>query len=58
MIEAVPVQIIFGKMHFLLTSENKFFHEMKYDRVTSSMEFMKVKGLGLSLFFSAGMILQ
>ena len=32
--------IIFGKIHFLLISENEFFHEMKCDRTTVCMEFM------------------
>ena len=27
--------IIFGKMHFLLISENNFFHEIKRDGITS-----------------------
>ena len=31
----VPVLIISGKMHFLLISENNFFHEMKCDGRTS-----------------------
>ena len=32
--------IIFGKMHFLLISENLFFHEIKCNEMTSFMEFM------------------
>ena len=28
MIMVVPALIIFGKIHFLLTSENEFFHEV------------------------------
>ena len=32
--------IIFGKMHFLLISENEFFHEIKCNRMTSFMKFM------------------
>ena len=37
---AVPALIIFGKMHFLLISENEFFHEIKYCGMTSFMEFV------------------
>ena len=33
--------ILFGKMHFLLILENEFIHEIKCDRITSFMEFMK-----------------
>ena len=33
--------IIFGKMHFLLISENEFFHEMIRNGMTSFMKFMK-----------------
>ena len=32
--------IIFGKMHFLLISENEFTHEIKYNGMTSFTEFM------------------
>ena len=34
--------IIFGKMHFLLISEYYFFHQIKCNRMTSLMDFMKV----------------
>ena len=32
--------IIFGKKHFLLISENEFFHQIKCDGITSFMGFM------------------
>ena len=32
--------IIFGKMHFLLISENEFFHLIKCNGMTSFLEFM------------------
>ena len=32
---AVSTLIIFGKMHFLLMSENEFFHQIKCDEITS-----------------------
>ena len=32
--------IIFGKMHFLLISENEFFHEITWNGMTSFMDFM------------------
>ena len=35
MIRARATLIIFGKMPFLLTSENEFTHEIKYDGITS-----------------------
>ena len=34
MIRTVPALIIFGKIHFLLTSENEFFHAIKRDGIT------------------------
>ena len=37
---AVTAPIIFGQMHFLLKSENEFFHEIKCNGRTSFMEFM------------------
>ena len=37
----VIAPIIFGKMHFQLIYENEFFHEIKYNGMTSFMEFMK-----------------
>ena len=40
MIGAVTAPIIFGKMHFLLISENEFFHEIKCNGITNFMEFM------------------
>ena len=40
MIGAVTAPIIFGQMHFLLISENEFFHEIKCNGMTSFMEFM------------------
>ena len=40
MINAVTVPIIFGKTHFLLISENEFYHEIKCNGITSFMEFM------------------
>ena len=40
----IPIEltapIIFGKMHFLLISENEFTHEIKRDGITSFMDFM------------------
>ena len=33
--------VIFGKMHFLLISENEFTHEIKHDGITSFVDFMK-----------------
>ena len=36
----VTAPIIFGKMHFLLISENEFFHQIKCNRMTNFMEFM------------------
>ena len=35
MIRAGTALIIFGKIHFLLISENEFFHEIKRDGITS-----------------------
>merc|ERR1719498_870629 len=35
MIGSIPALIIFCKIHFLLISENEFFHEMKCDGITS-----------------------
>ena len=35
---------MFGKMHFLLISENEFFHEIKSNGITSFMEFMLYLG--------------
>ena len=40
MIGAVTAPIIFGKMHFLLIPENEFFHEIKFNGMTSFMDFM------------------
>ena len=40
MIGAVIASVIFGKMHFLLISENEFFHEINCNRISSLMEFM------------------
>ena len=40
MIGAVSAPIIFGKMCFLLISEDEFFHEIKCNGKTSFMEFM------------------
>ena len=42
MIGAVTAPIIFGKMHFLLISQNEFFHEIKCNGITSFMEFMSI----------------
>ena len=39
-IRAVPVLIIFGKMPFLLISEDEFIHEIKCNRMKSFMDFM------------------
>ena len=39
MIGAVTALIIFGKMHFLLISENEFTHEIKCNGMTSFMDF-------------------
>ena len=39
MIRAVAILIIFGKIHFLLVSENYFFHEIKRDRRANFMDF-------------------
>ena len=36
----IPALIIFGKMHFLLMSENLIFHEIKRDGITSFMDLM------------------
>ena len=41
MIGAVTAPIIFYEMHFLLISENKFFHEIKCDGMTGFMKFIK-----------------
>ena len=38
---AVTVPFIFGKMHFLLISENEFFSSKKCNRIKNSMEFMQ-----------------
>merc|ERR1711976_848852 len=40
MIRAVPVLIIFGKMHLPLISQNQFTHEIKCDGMTSFEDFM------------------
>ena len=40
--------IIFGKMHFLLISENEFTHGMKRDGITSFMHFMRTCRLQVS----------
>ena len=37
---AVTAPIIFGKMHFLLISENEFFNEIKRDGITGFMDFI------------------
>ena len=42
MIGAVTAPIIFGKMHFLLISENEFTLEIKCDGMTSFMDFMAI----------------
>ena len=39
MIRAVPILIIFGKINFLLKSQNEFTHEIKCNGMTSFMEF-------------------
>ena len=39
MIRAGTALIIFGKIHFLLISENEFFYEIKRDGITS-LQFM------------------
>ena len=54
MIRGVPAVIIFGEIHFLLTSKNEFFHEIKRNGITSlhgihEMLFIKI---GLPLFES------
>ena len=41
-IGAVTAPIIFGKMHFLLISQNEFTHEIKRDGITSFMDFMTI----------------
>ena len=41
-IGAVTAPVIFGKMHFLLISENDFFYEIKCNGITSFMDFMIV----------------
>ena len=38
----VPALIIFGKMHFLLISENVFINEMKRDGITIFLHFMPI----------------
>ena len=40
MIGAVTATIIFGKIHFLLISENDFTYEIKCNGMTSFKEFM------------------
>ena len=37
--------IIFGKMHFLLISDNEFFHETKRDGMTSYMDSMPIDSI-------------
>ena len=39
-IGAVTAPIIFGKVHFLLISENEFTHDIKCNGITSFTEFM------------------
>ena len=41
-IGAVTSLIIFGKMHFLLLSENDFFHEIECVEITSFMDFLNM----------------
>ena len=40
MIRAVPALIIFGKIHFLLISENEFFMKQNVTEFQVFMEFM------------------
>ena len=40
MIRAVPALIMFGKIHFLLTSENEFLRKYKVTELQVGMEFM------------------
>ena len=49
MIGVLTAPIIFGKMHFLLMSENEFTHEIKCSGITSFKEFMTYFGLMLSI---------
>ena len=42
MFVTVPALFIFGKMHFLLISENEFIHEIKRDGMTSFAAFMMI----------------
>ena len=42
MIRAGTALVIFGKMHFLLISENEFNHEIKRDGRTSFIDSMKL----------------
>ena len=37
---------VFGKMQFLLISESWFFDEIKYNKMTSFMDFMQCEGQG------------
>ena len=39
-VTVVTTPIIFGKMHFLLLSENEFFHQIECNGMTSFMDFM------------------
>ena len=40
MIRAVPILIIFGRIHLLLTSENEFFMKQNVTELQVCMEFM------------------
>ena len=48
-IRAFPTLIIFGKIRFLLISENEFSHEMKSNGMTSFLDFMLIVSLIMSL---------
>ena len=45
---AVTAPIIFDKIHFLLISENEFFHEIKCNGMTSFLEFMMYSSVHLT----------
>ena len=55
MIRAGTALIMFGKMHFLLISENEFFHEIKCERFTSFMD-LKFHELSSSCFPPQGTV--
>ena len=47
---ALPVPVIFGKIHFLLTSENEFFLRWNVTELQVCMEFMFIRNISNKTF--------